>query len=175
MIKQATTPLRFGSLAAVLLLMLPGELIGQPAREIAGGSLLVVHPAVAAVREAARIELAVESVATTATGARAANELAVQRVLRALTQAGVPAHGLALMGTSVHAEYERFKVVAPTTIRGDRRVAAYRALTGVSVEVPNAERVGWLLDVAHAAGARYLEAAYISAAGAPSPGLGLRP
>jgi uncharacterized protein YggE len=100
-----------------------------------------------------QIDLGVESVARTATGARSAAELAAHRVVRALAGSGIPLRQVRIGETFLVPEYEDPGVVPITTIRDDRRIVAYRAVIGLSVEVPSSPHAGLLVDLARGAGA----------------------
>jgi uncharacterized protein YggE len=102
---------------------------------------------------AARLELAVERTATSATAALAAAEIDAQRVVRALAASGLPVSAVRPLPAVVTAEFEERGVIAVNTIRDDRRLRGYRAVIGLVVDLPEARTAGLLLDLAHGAGA----------------------
>lgn len=105
-----------------------------------------------------RVELAARSFARTASGAISANELALQRVIRALDQLGVPNGDVEWSGYSVVPEYERRDVV-PSRQRMLRgyRIVGYRAVHPISITTENVARLGVLLSTAVGAGAELIE------------------
>jgi uncharacterized protein YggE len=126
-----------------------------------GGILIVEHPRVAESRgEAVRIELVVEGLATSATGARSASELAAQRVVRALATSGVTVQDVQVAGTTLLAEYAVEGPLRTTTIRGAPRPVGYRALTSITLRTAEVQWTGLLLDTARGAGATPLRAVH---------------
>lgn len=150
----ASMILRLLPLVGLLVVGLPSWGSAQAAPR--GTGIIVAHPAQPA-PEPARVDLAVESFATTATGANAAAELAAMRVLRALSTSGIAVGEARVLGTVLLPVYEREEVVAVNTIRGDRRLIGYRALTGIAVETADLARVGLLVDIAQGAGANRVQ------------------
>ena len=98
----------------------------------------------------ARIVLAVESFAHTATGALSANALSVGRVIRALSGLGISSREVSLESAFVEPEYER---TGPLTRLGARpRIAGFRALRVLEIRTERKDRIGLLLDFATGAG-----------------------
>jgi len=114
-----------------------------------------------------RIDLAVEMTATTATGARSATELAVRRVVAALSGSGIPVQEIRTQASFLIPEYEPGGVVAVTTIRNDRRITGYRAVTGITVHAADARHVGLLVDLAHGAGANRVLGVWVADSASP--------
>jgi hypothetical protein len=105
----------------------------------------------------ARLAFLVETFARTATGALAANDLAAERVARALSGAGAAPGGIAVEPAGLEPEYERPRLLARPGER--RRLAGFRAVRVVEVRTERADRMALLVDLAVGAGAtRVLEA-----------------
>jgi hypothetical protein len=100
----------------------------------------------------AYLELAVETVAPTAKAAGEENARKMQKVLAALTKAGVPEREIDTRNYSVFPEY------APPLPDGTQpKPRGYRVQNLVSVHVTELSRVGALLDTALAAGANRVD------------------
>lgn len=97
--------------------------------------------------DAAEIVFAVETVGTTAQQAGQENARVMQRVIAAVTAAGVPRDSVVTRGYSVNPEYMEARSSEPPKIRG------YRASNEVVVKAPRLDQVGSLIDTALGAGA----------------------
>jgi uncharacterized protein YggE len=113
-----------------------------------------------------QLDLAVEGVASTATGARSAAELAARRVVQVLTTSGIPVQEVRLLDSYLIPEYVDPGVVPITTIRHDRRIAAYRSVTGITVTTADPRYVGLLVDLAQGAGANRVLGVHLPGAAA---------
>jgi uncharacterized protein YggE len=130
----------------------------QPATE-APGSRTLVQPGAVLPGESVRIDLVVERSATSATGARAAAELAARRVVRAVAGLGLDIREVRVAGTTLRPEWEVEGPLRVNTIRQPPRPVGYRAYTAITVRTPDVDRVGLLVDMARGAGATPLRAA----------------
>ncbi len=103
----------------------------------------------------ARIDFSVETVGATARAASDANSRTMERVIAALTGAGVPRRDIETRGFSVSPNYEPDTLVTEgTPMRPGRpRPRGYRVGNAVSLRTGALERVGPLIDVALGAGA----------------------
>jgi len=105
----------------------------------------------------AHIDLAVETTGTTARAAGEQNAQAMERVIRALTGAGVPRTDIQTRGYTlfpVYAQQERPPVQPrPGGAPEEPRIVGYRANNTVSVRTQDVARVGALIDAALGAGA----------------------
>jgi uncharacterized protein YggE len=97
--------------------------------------------------DAAEIIFSVETVGTTAQQAGQENARVMQRVIAAVSAAGVPRDSVVTRGYSVNPEYAEARGGEPPRIRG------YRASNQVVVKAPRIDQVGALIDVALGAGA----------------------
>lgn len=97
--------------------------------------------------DAAEIMFSVETVGTTAQQAGQENARVMQRVIAAVSAAGVPRDSVVTRGYSVNPEYAEARGGEPPRIRG------YRASNQVVVKAPRIDQVGGLIDVALGAGA----------------------
>lgn len=125
---------------------LPGRVAAQPspAAPSPGERSAVVH-------------LVVESFATTAVAAEAAQALAVRRVQDVLSGLGVTAERVELRSAGLVPEYAAPDPVPLGPRPAARRLLGYRALSALAVTVPEPVRLGLLIDLAEGAGARLQE------------------
>ncbi len=108
---------------------------------------------------ATRLDLAVESFATSANGAISASSLAVQRVMRVLASTGVPTQEIESRGTAIFPEYAHREIVPTAPFgRAQPRVVGYRAVHRITVRVDRAANLGLLIDLARGAGAELVAA-----------------
>jgi uncharacterized protein YggE len=103
--------------------------------------------------EGVEVRLAVSNFATNATAARAATELDVQRVLRAVGRSGVQIGVMRSEGVVLVPEFAPVDPVPLRGVREDPRVIGYRAVGEIRVFITDLGRVGHLLDTARGAGA----------------------
>lgn len=101
----------------------------------------------------AYLDLAVETVAPTAKAAGEENARKMEKVLAALTQAGIPKREIDTRNYSVFPEYTPLP-----TDGAEPKLKGYRVQNLVSVHVTDLTRVGALLDKALAAGANRVDA-----------------
>lgn len=99
----------------------------------------------------ARISFAVETSAETAQAAAAQNAEVMERVIAALTAAGIPRGDLETQHYMVHPEYVHEEG------RREPRIRGYRATNQVVLETRALERVGELIDIALRAGANRMD------------------
>lgn len=105
-----------------------------------------------------RLLLAVESTASNATGALAANRLDTERVRHALAGLRVPGTIIQPGETFMEVDYERQGPIAPRAGLWvqEPRVVGYRAVTVLVVHTSAPQRLGLLIDTAIGAGANRL-------------------
>jgi hypothetical protein len=118
---------------------------------------------VRAAPDRADVTAGVVSEASSAAEAVRANSAAMQSVLSALDELGIPKKQVQTQGFSVAPVYEEH-----SGMRGAPRIAGYRVSNQVSVEVQGVERVGAVLDRLVAAGANELGGVAFSM-GEPTP------
>lgn len=115
---------------------------------VTGQGEVRVRPNIATVR------FAVETVGSTAEEASQANATAMDRVLNALLEEGVPRSEIRTEGYNVYPEY------APDRVPGNElqppRIRGYRAMNMVVVRTRDLDEVGSLIDVGLKAGANRL-------------------
>lgn len=99
----------------------------------------------------ARISFAVHTWAETAHAAGAANASIMERVIAALTAAGIPRGDLETQHYMIHPEYVHEQGMREPRIRG------YRATNQVMLKTRDLARVGELIDIALAAGANRVD------------------
>lgn len=99
----------------------------------------------------AALDLAVETLASTARAAGEENARRMERVIQALVAAGVPRADIATRNYSIYPEYEPVEGGEAPRVRG------YRVNNTVSVETRDLARVGPLIDAALAAGANRVD------------------
>jgi uncharacterized protein YggE len=101
------------------------------------------------------VHMAVESYATNANAALAANELAIVRITRAVgTLAGGGAR-VTVAGSTVRAEYMRMYPVSPQggLVGQQPRITGFRAATRILLHTDRPEELGRAIDAAVGAGA----------------------
>lgn len=98
------------------------------------------------------IDLAVETLAPTAKAAGEENARKVDKVIAALTKAGIPKQEIDTRNYNVFPEY-----TYPQPGRGEPELKGYRVQNMLSVHVTELSRVGTLLDRALAAGANRVD------------------
>jgi uncharacterized protein len=105
----------------------------------------------------ATVQFAVETTGTTAQQAGQANADAMDRVIRALTGAGIRREDIRTSGYSLFPEY-----VPPSRGFEDEppRIRGYRAMNQVSVRTTELARLGQLIDVALEAGSNRLNGVF---------------
>lgn len=108
----------------------------------------------------AHIDLAVETVASTAREAGEQNARQMERVIRALVAAGIPRREIETRNYSLYPEY----APPPPQPREEQQpeIRGYRASNMVSVRTQDLARVGQLIDVALRAGANRLDSVRFS-------------
>lgn len=144
--------------AGVLSLIGAGELIGQSNRpDVDGPRTIRVAGAGQASAEPdhATVHFAVETTGRTAQEAGQANATAMDRVMRALMEAGISREDLRTNGYGIHPEYAQqtrnSDPMAPPAIRG------YRAMNMLTARTSDLERVGRLIDAGLDAGANRMD------------------
>lgn len=110
----------------------------------------------------ARISFAVDTSAETAQAAGAENARVMERVIAALTAAGIPRGDLETQHYTVHPEYVHEQGMREPRIRG------YRATNQVVLKTRALTRVGELIDIALGAGANRVDGVSFSVSD-PSP------
>ncbi len=159
---RRTTVYPTGIFMAVLLasVLWPGDTAAQQRTESPTSfMMLIAMPDKATQPVVMRLELAVESFATTALGATSASALAVERVIRTLADAGVARQDIESRGAEVLPEYTPRGVVQTTTIRHrPREIVGYWATTYLSVSLRDGVPAGVLIDLARGAGADLVRA-----------------
>jgi hypothetical protein len=139
---------RAGFLALLLALVAP---VAARADEPPPAITVSGEGEVRAVPDTGQIAAGVVTEATTASEALRANSAAMQRVMAALDELGIPKKSVQTWGFSVSPVYEDHAVS-----RRAPRIAGYRVSNQVAVEVQGVERVGAALDRLVAAGANEL-------------------
>ncbi|CAN5832632.1 hypothetical protein BH23GEM7_BH23GEM7_00070 [soil metagenome] len=106
-----------------------------------------------------RIHLAVETAATSARGAIAANDLARTRVLRVLATMGIAAVEVEEIGLTLLPEYAPREIVPGRTVRGTQpRTVGFLAVRRLSLYARDAAHAALLIDLAQGAGASLIAA-----------------
>jgi uncharacterized protein YggE len=98
--------------------------------------------------DVAHLDFGVETTAATARGASEENAQVMERIIRALTAAGIPRQEIQTRNFSVVPDYAR-----PMPGREEPQVRGYRVSNMVSVRTMEIARVGALIDAALQAGA----------------------
>jgi uncharacterized protein YggE len=104
---------------------------------------------VRAAPDQATADFAVETTATNAQEAAAANAQQMDRVIAALVRAGVPRDRIETRDYNVFPDYDQ----RPMEQGGEPRIRGYRVMNTVSATTQDINRVGALIDAALAAGA----------------------
>ncbi len=124
-----------------------GERPGEPRTiRVSGVGEVRVQP------DLATIQFGVETTGATAQEAGQANAAAMDRVIRALTDAGVSRENIRTSGYSLYPEYAQ-QQPRPTSEPETPRIIGYRAMNQVAVRTTDMERIGRLIDVGLQAGA----------------------
>jgi uncharacterized protein len=144
--------------AAVLSIIGAGELIGQSnSVDVDGPRTIRVAGAGEANAEPdlATVHFAVETTGRTAQEAGQANANAMDRVIRALIEAGITREDIRTSGYGIHPEYAQqtrnSDPMAPPQIRG------YRAMNQLTARTTDLDRVGRLIDAGLDAGANRMD------------------
>jgi uncharacterized protein len=114
---------------------------------------------VRATPDVAHLDLAVETTGATARAAGDENARAMERVIRALTAAGVARTDIQTRGYTLFPEYaqpDRPPMPRPVDVAEPPRIVGYRASNTVTVRTQDVARVGALIDVGLGAGANRL-------------------
>jgi uncharacterized protein YggE len=156
-----------GRLGIVAAAFAPVAVSAQTAMPPAPASMVVAHPQPPQRQPLVQIDLAVESFASTATGAHAAGDLAARRVVHALTASGLPVQEVRALDSYLIPQYTDPGVVPVNTVRQNRRIVGYRSVNGITVLTADPRHVGLLVDFAQGAGANQVLGVYLpGAAGA---------
>jgi uncharacterized protein len=150
--------------ALVTLAGAAGAAAQQPAATTAPRVIRVVGTGeVRVTPDLAHLDLAVETVAPTAQAAAEQNAAAMDRVIRALTAAGVARADLQTRGYQLFPEYAQQEMPMPRPeMTGEPRIVGYRARNTLAVRTTDLARVGRLIDTALGAGANRMEALHFS-------------
>ena len=108
----------------------------------------------------AHIDLAVQTVASTAQEAGEENARLMDQVIEALVGAGIPRDNIETRNYSLYPEYA--PPPRPEQPGEEPRITGYRAINTVTAEVDDLERVGPLIDIALQAGANQLQSVRFS-------------
>lgn len=119
---------------------LPG---GPPSIRVQGTGEVRAAP------DQATADFAVETAATNAQEAAAANAQAMDRVIQALVRAGVPRERIETRDYNVFPDYDP----RPMEQGGEPRIRGYRVMNTVSATTQDINRVGAIIDAALGAGA----------------------
>jgi uncharacterized protein len=109
--------------------------------------------------DVAHLDLAVETLAPTARAAGEQNAAAMDRVIRALTGAGVARTDLGTRGYQLFPEYAPPEPMPPgrEMVQREPRIVGYRARNTLTVRVTDLARVGPVIDTALGAGANRMD------------------
>jgi uncharacterized protein YggE len=141
MIAAAAAALGFAGGAAAQ--TLPAHPAPQPSIRVTGTGEVRAAP------DQATADFAVETAASNAQEAAAANAQAMDRVIAALVRAGVPRERIETRDYNVFPDYDQ----RPMEQGGEPRIRGYRVMNTVSATTHDIARVGALIDAALGAGA----------------------
>lgn len=147
------TPVQWSWAVGLLLLpTLPVPALSQQAQVVMEQPAIVVSGMgdVDVAPDLAEISLAVETQEPTARAAGDANARALERVIRALVQSGVPREDIETRGYTIFPEHIHRPDAEP-------RIRGYRATNTVVVKTSKLDRVGALIDTALGAGANRVD------------------
>ncbi len=142
--------------AGMLLMSTAGELMAQVAGDRPVDARTIRVSGVGEVRvqpDLATVQFGVETTGATAQEAGQANATAMDRVIRALTEAGISRDDIRTSGYSLFPEYAQQQQPRPAGEPETPRIVGYRAINQVSVRTTDLDGVGRLIDVGLEAGA----------------------